>query len=470
MSDVFMHLTNVLRPVQSSSQTINEGTALADPESGRPSISKSESKIDDLGFLELASGTNPVVDIVAIHGLEGHREKTWSTEDGTLWLRDFLPTDISNARVLSYGYDADTRSTECVSTLTMRRHAEGLAQALSRIRKDSPRRPIIFVAHDLGGIILKWALVICHNQSLASKGELRDILVSTHAILFFGTPHSGVEGTTLLDTINRLTSMRIMTTDVILKDLQSHSSELENIQSLYVAASEKISSIFFCEEYKTSSVDRKRRRLNVAHHSAVIAGDRNGTTIVLHADHESLVRFSNATSDNYRSVLHYLKDYVDSASAAVQEKWITEDNLRSVAKGEVISQEMIVAKPCPPVSRSYVERKEIQSLITERLLPGSVQDQPRCILHGLGGSGKTQLATSWVRKHGARFTRVIFVDASSQTQIEADLERSIRSLGAEYNKMTWKDAVAYLGGKERGWLLFIDNADSPDLNLRPYLP
>lgn len=36
--------------------------------------------------------------------------------------------------------------------------------------------------------------------------------------------------------------------------------------------------------------------------------------------------------------------------------------------------------------------------------------------------------------------------------------------------MTWKDAVAYLDGKERGWLLFIDNADSPDLDLRPYLP
>ena len=50
------------------------------------------------------------------------------------------------------------------------------------------------------------------------------------------------------------------TTNVILKDLRAHSSELENIQSLYVAASEKISSIFFCEEYQTP-VDGKRRKL-----------------------------------------------------------------------------------------------------------------------------------------------------------------------------------------------------------------
>ena len=65
---------------------------------------------------------------------------------------------------------------------------------------------------------------------------------------------------------------------------------------------------------------------------------------------------------------------------------------------------------------------------------------------------------------------MIFVDASSQAQLETDLELSIRSLGSEYSKMIWEDAVAYLDGKEKGWLLFIDNADSPELDLRPYFP
>ncbi|CCA71553.1 hypothetical protein PIIN_05490 [Serendipita indica DSM 11827] len=311
----------------------------------------------------------------------------------------------------------------------MRRHAEGLVQALSRIRNDSPRRPIVFVAHALGGIILKWALVICHNQNLASKGKLRDILVSTHAILFSETPHSGVENTTLLESINRLASVYMETTDFILKDLRSHSSEFENIQSLYVAASEKISSVFFCEEYTTSGT----RNLNVSYHSGAITGDRNGTVIVLHANHSDLVRFSSKEEESYKTVHHHLKEYVESALVAVQEKWVTEDNCRSAAKGESTSLGIIVPKPCPPVSRSYIERKEVQSLITE------VQ------------SGD-------------------FVDASSRTQIEADLEWSIGSLDPEYRKMTWKDAVAYLDGKERGWLLFIDNADSPDLDLRPYLP
>ena len=46
--------------------------------------------------------------------------------------------------------------------------------------------------------------------------------------------------------------MYMAATNIVLKDLRAHSSELENIQSSYVAASEKISSIFFCEEYATT--------------------------------------------------------------------------------------------------------------------------------------------------------------------------------------------------------------------------
>ena len=70
----------------------------------------------------------------------------------------------------------------------------------------------------------------------------------------------------------------------------------------------------------------------------------------------------------------------------------------------------------------------------------------------------------------ARFKSVIVVDATSKRQLELDLQRAIRVVGPEYAKATWEDAVTYLDGKERGWLLFLDNADSPELDLHPYLP
>ncbi|CCA66627.1 related to tetratricopeptide repeat domain protein-Neosartorya fischeri [Serendipita indica DSM 11827] len=448
----------------------NQSEPAAGSNSSPLSISKALSKTDSSGFLEIAAGTDPIVDIVAIHGLQGHRESTWTTEKGVCWLRDFLPFDLPNARVLTYGYDADTRSRECVSTQTMRRHAETFAQALLRNRKEAPRRPIIFIAYDLGGIILKWALVICHNQRLDSKCDLRDILISTHAILFFGTPHFGIEDAALLQAINRLASLYMKTTSDVLKDLKSQSFELENVQSLYVAASEKINCIFFCEEYAMSGIPNPEA-LNVQYPHATIPGDRNARTITLSSNHGELVKFPVKSNVNYEAVVYYLKDNVTTASAGVKEKWVIEDGCRSAAKGELISHAIMLPKRRPPVSKYYVERVEIEALMTEKLLPGGpVQHQPRCILHGPQGAGKTQLAAKWTRDHEKSFTRVIVVDASSQVQLEADLERSIRSLGPEFSKMTWEDAVAYLDDNEKGWLLFIDNADSPDLKLDPYLP
>ncbi|CAG8723293.1 12333_t:CDS:1, partial [Acaulospora colombiana] len=68
-----------------------------------------------------------------------------------------------------------------------------------------------------------------------------------------------------------------------------------------------------------------------------------------------------------------------------------------------------------------------------------------------------------------RFTNIIFIDASSQKQIEADLEVAIRSVGPEWSEGTWEHAVAYLC-IQNGWLLFFDNADKSDLRLDDYLP
>ncbi|KAG9247063.1 hypothetical protein BJ878DRAFT_494227 [Calycina marina] len=50
-------------------------------------------------FKVVAEGEQPVVDTVVVHGLKGHRDKIWTAANGTHWLRDLLPTGISNGRV-----------------------------------------------------------------------------------------------------------------------------------------------------------------------------------------------------------------------------------------------------------------------------------------------------------------------------------------------------------------------------------
>jgi len=92
------------------------------------------------------------------------------------------------------------------------------------------------------------ALVICR---LESKSHLRDVLVSTHGVLFFGTPHSGTNGVALFQTMNRLLSVYMQTTSTVLQHLKANSSELEDIQSMYLSASEGLNAVCFYEVYPT---------------------------------------------------------------------------------------------------------------------------------------------------------------------------------------------------------------------------
>ncbi|KAF6811391.1 hypothetical protein CPLU01_15120 [Colletotrichum plurivorum] len=64
---------------------------------------------DFLGITPLTEADDDdAVDIVAVPGLASHPIGSWkSSQRGSskVWLRDFLPRDIPNARVLIYGYD-----------------------------------------------------------------------------------------------------------------------------------------------------------------------------------------------------------------------------------------------------------------------------------------------------------------------------------------------------------------------------
>jgi hypothetical protein len=51
--------------------------------------------------------SNVYSSIVAVHGLYGDPFETWTEEtSGMLWLRDFLPSQVPNTRIMSYGYDS----------------------------------------------------------------------------------------------------------------------------------------------------------------------------------------------------------------------------------------------------------------------------------------------------------------------------------------------------------------------------
>ncbi|KAI2471901.1 Alpha/Beta hydrolase protein [Annulohypoxylon bovei var. microspora] len=143
-----------------------------------------------LQFLNPARTNDSLIPIVlvAVHGLnpldkESHAEATW-TVDGKLWLRDFLPKRVPGARILLFGYNANVAIH--TTTAGVWEEASNLLNRLEGLRERDPGRPLIFICHSLGGIIVKRALVHSSSDSL-----YRNINKSTYGIVFFGTPHNG---------------------------------------------------------------------------------------------------------------------------------------------------------------------------------------------------------------------------------------------------------------------------------------
>jgi hypothetical protein len=104
------------------------------------------------GLEVVSEGQNPIVEyvalpalpndifaendsIVALHGLNGHREETWTATNGVHWLRDLLPGDIPQARILCWGYDANTHAADRVSWQYLYDHSTSLVSDLCRKRQ-----------------------------------------------------------------------------------------------------------------------------------------------------------------------------------------------------------------------------------------------------------------------------------------------------------------------------------------------
>ena len=55
--------------------------------------------------------------IIAVAGLAGHAYGSWACSPEQMWLRDFLPRDAPNARILIYGYPSRVQNSDSRSIL-----------------------------------------------------------------------------------------------------------------------------------------------------------------------------------------------------------------------------------------------------------------------------------------------------------------------------------------------------------------
>ncbi|MCJ1467841.1 hypothetical protein MMC07_006466 [Pseudocyphellaria aurata] len=424
------------------------------------------------GLKVLADGTDPVLDIVAIHGLNGHREKTWTVGDVN-WLRDFLPADIPNARILTWGYDANTHSSTQISVQYLYNHATTLVSDLCLKRRltKTRNRPIIFVAHSLGGIVVKSALIHSDAARHGAVEEHRSIKLSTYGILFMGTPHQGGSGVQLGQLMLNVASVFVKADDNILKHLERDSEWLQQQLGQYGPISKDFVTKFAYESYPTR-VALGKTILVVPYASAIIPGIADAESIAIPADHINMVKFASREDGGYEKVAGHLILLADEAPGAVGTIWAKQ--ALSLVDEDF---SMPFSLSTVPEIQNFVGReKELVEIQEEFQSNGS--HRKIVLLQGLGGIGKTQLAVSFIKQHRELFSAVIWLNGKSEDMLKQSFIDMAHRLYNEHPSSTLlktaaesKDPDQVVDAMKRWlslkantrWLLVFDNIDNPKL-------
>ncbi|CAN9224741.1 unnamed protein product [Alternaria alternata] len=188
-------------------------------------------------------------------------------------------------------------------------------------------RPIIFIAHSFGGLVVARALTLCANPPWIQK-EWKPLYNAIYAILFFGVPHKGLLTSDILKIIQSQQGARSHPRRKLLKSIELGSEELTKQLEAFSSVVQHRRIATFHELLQTPSLewDSVAKRFQrsgdpssaVAKESAILHFKKTEATVGLHADHSSIVKFESENEQGYRHTVHRIREFRFSISAVGQ--------------------------------------------------------------------------------------------------------------------------------------------------------
>ncbi|KAJ6450515.1 P-loop containing nucleoside triphosphate hydrolase protein [Mycena sanguinolenta] len=140
--------------------------------------------------------------------------------------------------------------------------------------------------------------------------------------------------------------------------------------------------------------------------------------------------------------------------------------MNSVHTSSAVVQGSQPLNHCPPSSPIFHGRQAVLDSMAQFFVRDTGKHK-RYVLYGLGGAGKTQIALKKATDYRLSFTDRLLVDASNSDTIETGLKNVAMAKEAGNS---WQDALIWLTGKHENWVLLLDNADDPTINLNHWFP
>ncbi|KAL8303508.1 hypothetical protein RB597_005022 [Gaeumannomyces tritici] len=295
---------------------INEQHSVCGPEKPNDATSKSKKRRlkeflvslprqKSRGPNAIASGSSTGHQILDANLPQSAESQMW------FWPQHSVPVACPDARVLTWGYDTVVtrpgHGPACKASIMS--HGKDLLFSLERFRRDTDagRRPLIFVAHSLGGIVVKEML-----SCSARIEEARNVLESTAAIIFLGTPHRGSVSLARLGNKGRsiISALGFDTASDALDALGLRSTDLERCQESFSALWRlhgfRVKT--FQESLGISGINIGPLNDQVVEGFSSLLGDDREKAETLHANHKDMARFFGPDDLNQARVVGEIRE------------------------------------------------------------------------------------------------------------------------------------------------------------------
>ncbi|KAL4744587.1 hypothetical protein BDW72DRAFT_81032 [Aspergillus terricola var. indicus] len=267
-----------------------------------------------------------VADIIAIAGLDGHAYGSWQGRRnlGRMWLRDFLSKDLPHCRTMIYGYNSKLSSHGIDTILDYGRE---LMEEIKQVRntRELQQRPIFFIAHSLGGIILAHCLVRAIQTMDDDHPAITSLHRATYGMILFAIPHKGL----VIDDIQQmLAKSGNYSREHLLQQISDRSDllahQLADFKNLI--GDRKVVSFYETEQTKRLEFDSEGERLRrtgkpittVNADSALLQlPDHVEDKVPLHADHSMTVKYNTRNEAGYQTAVDILQQFAKDAPRVV---------------------------------------------------------------------------------------------------------------------------------------------------------
>lgn len=254
-----------------------------------------DSRFEYVGVNRPKPSADALFDVVFVHGVTGDCYGTWTHSNGEFWPK-WVASDFENVNVYSAGYDSTLIGNlkKGAGASLSDRATILLDRLASRV---APDRPLVFITHSLGGLIVKQMLRKAQDASNERRKRIGGL---ARAAVFIATPHAGSHLPKAVNAVFKIATSKSV------RELEYGADALIDLGQWFSNWATnnhlKVESYYEVEKYLGALiVDQVTANPNVF----------GCDPVAIQADHVSITKLENRDAQLYQSVCCFLQSLLD---------------------------------------------------------------------------------------------------------------------------------------------------------------